>query len=643
MKIIKVLFLAVIFIYGCSGGGTESNPEPFAQYTIEQFMDTEQIFGSSFSPDESKILFTCKKTGIYNSYTIPVSGGEIEQMTSSEADYAIAMSYFPDDERFLFRSDKGGNEITHIYLRDTDGSVTDLTPDSTAKAQFYGWAQDDKSLFLTSNKRDPRFFDLYEMSIGTTEETSEGNIFTSKLVFENNEFALGGISSNKRYLALVKPITTNNNEMYLYDLESGESVHLSEHEGLATFSPQYFSSDDSKLFYTTNMDDEFSYLVGYDIQSGEWEVVEKTDWDIVFAGRSKNEKYRYVGINADAKTEIRIYNNETSAQIQLPRMPSGEITSINISPQENLMAFYVNSSVSPSNLFVYDFSKEEYIKLSNTLSPNIDSKDLVQGEVIRFASFDGLEIPALLYKPKDIKEGELRPAILDIHGGPGGQRRLNYQHRVQYLVNHGYVVLSVNNRGSSGYGKSFNAADDKKHGDVDLKDCVWSKKYLEATGYVDSEKIGIMGGSYGGYMVMAALTFTPEEFAVGVNYFGVTNWLRTLKSIPPWWESFKEALYSELGNPYEDSVALYNKSPLFHGDKITKPLIVLQGANDPRVLQIESDEIVEAARNNNVPVEYVIFDDEGHGFLKKENQITASKSVLSFLDKYLWGKEEESM
>jgi len=348
-------------------------------------------------------------------------------------------------------------------------------------------------------------------------------------------------------------------------------------------------------------------------------------------------------INADARTEIRIYNNETNTRIKLPRMLNGEITSINISPQENLMTFYVNSSVSPSNLYVYDFSTEEYIKLSNTLSANIDSEDLVQGEVIRFASFDGLEIPALLYKPKDIKEGELRPAILDIHGGPGGQRRLNYQHRVQYLVNHGYVVLSVNNRGSSSYGKSFNAADDQKHGDVDLKDCVWSKKFLEATGYVDPEKIGIMGGSYGGYMVMAALTFTPEEFAVGVNYFGVANWLRTLKSIPPWWESFKEALYNELGNPYEDSVALYNKSPLFHGDKITKPLIVLQGANDPRVLQIESDEIVEAARNNNVPVEYVIFDDEGHGFLKKENQITASKSVLSFLDKYLWGKEEESM
>ena len=253
--------------------------------------------------------------------------------------------------------------------------------------------------------------------------------------------------------------------------------------------------------------------------------------------------------------------------------------------------------------------------------------------------FDGLEIPSLLYTPKGAKSGDNLPALLYIHGGPGGQTRLNYNARIQYWVNHGYVILAVNNRGSSGYGKSFYTADDLKHGDVDLRDCIESKTFLENTGYVDSEKIGIMGGSYGGYMVMAALAFAPEEFTIGVNYFGVTNWLRTLQSIPPWWESFREALYKELGNPETDSVALYNKSPLFHADKITKPFIVLQGANDPRVLQVESDEIVEAAKANGVPVEYVIFPDEGHGFVKKENNITASKKALEFMDKYLKGTE----
>ncbi len=177
--------------------------------------------------------------------------------------------------------------------------------------------------------------------------------------------------------------------------------------------------------------------------------------------------------------------------------------------------------------------------------------------------------------------------------------------------------------------------DDRNHGEGDLMDCIYAKDYLAETGLVNPDKIGIIGGSYGGYMVMQALTAEPEAFAVGVNLFGVTNWLRTLQSIPPWWESFREALYQEMGDPATDSVRLHKISPLFHADKIVRPTMVLQGAQDPRVLQVESDEIVEAARANGAPVEYVLFDDEGHGFVKKENQIEANGRILKFLDKYL--------
>jgi dipeptidyl aminopeptidase/acylaminoacyl peptidase len=342
-----------------------------------------------------------------------------------------------------------------------------------------------------------------------------------------------------------------------------------------------------------------------------------------------------VAINKDAKTEVKIYSSADNKQVQLPKLPEGDITSVNFSRSEKLMAFYVRSSNSPGELIVYDFDKGEYKSLFNTLNPEIRKKDLAIGEVIRYKSFDGLEIPAILFKPKDFASSTKYPALLMIHGGPGGQSRLNYDPLTQYLVNHGYVILAVNNRGSSGYGKTFFAADDQKHGDVDLKDCIESKKFLLSTGYVDSTKIGIMGGSYGGYMVLAALAFAPEEFMVGVNIFGVANWLRTLNNIPPYWESFKDALYKEMGNPKTDSVALFNKSPLFHADKITKPLIVLQGANDPRVLKIESDEIVEAVKKNNVPVEYIVFSDEGHGFVKKENEIKGYKAILDFVDTYL--------
>jgi dipeptidyl aminopeptidase/acylaminoacyl peptidase len=205
------------------------------------------------------------------------------------------------------------------------------------------------------------------------------------------------------------------------------------------------------------------------------------------------------------------------------------------------------------------------------------------------------------------------------------------------LVNHGYAVLAVNNRGSSGYGKTFYHLDDRKHGDVDLKDCIQARQYLASLGWIDSSRIGIIGGSFGGFMVAAALAFEPDAFDVGVNIFGVTNWLRTLQNIPPWWEAQREALFAEMGDPATDEQRLRAISPLFHASKIVKPLLVVQGANDPRVLQAESDEIVAAVRQTGTPVEYLLFPDEGHGFRKKANRIAASNAYVDFLDLHLKG------
>ncbi|MEP2670575.1 MAG: S9 family peptidase [Cyclobacteriaceae bacterium] len=626
----------LLLVWGCSGPATEEKPPK--QYSMSQFMDIVQIGGSSFSPDETKLLFSSKETGIFNVFEIDIASGEKKQLTNSTDNAIFASSYFPEDNRIVVRSDKGGNEITHLFVQNPDGSMNDLIKDSTAKAQFYGWSYNQKLLYYVSNGRDKRYFDLYKVQIN--KDQSEDKVYPTQLAYKNSDgLDPAAISNNDRYIALVKSITTNNSDMYLLDTESGESKLLSAHEGDAQYTPQYFSLDDTKLYYLTDEGSEFKYLASYDIATGAKKKVEEAPWDIMYAYLSRNGKYRVVAINNDARTEMKMYDEASGQLVQLPPLPEGDITGVNISDSEKLMSFYISSSKSPNNLFVYNFETKEVKQLTNTMTAEIDPNDLVEGEVIRYASFDGMEIPALLYKPKGLMEGDKAPALLWIHGGPGGQTRLNYSPVIQHLVNHGYVILAVNNRGSSGYGKSFFAADDQKHGKDDLMDCVESKKFLSTLPYVDSNKIGIAGGSYGGYMVMAALAFTPEEFAVGVNFFGVTNWLRTLKSIPPWWESFKVALYTEMGDPVKDSVTLYNKSPLFHADKITKPFIVLQGSNDPRVLQVESDEIVSAARDNGVPVEYVIFPDEGHGFVKRENNIKASEEILKFLDKYLKGAE----
>lgn len=619
---------------------TQQEEKPKKQYSIAQFMDIVQINGGSFSPDESKVLINSKKTGIFNAYEIDLKTGAEKQLTTSTDNAIFAQSYFPADDRVLYTSDKGGNEITHLYVRSNNGSTIDLIQDSTAKADFGGWSYDKKNLYYTSNSRDKRFFDLFRVQV---DGSKEGNVYPSTMVYQNTEgLDAAAVSRDDRYIALTKSITTNNSDMYLLDTQSKKLKHLSQHTGNVQFAPQYFSGDGKKLYFLTDEGSEFTYLASYDIASGEKAKVEEAPWDIMYAYLSRNEKYRVVAINNDARTEIKIYDQtDGNKLLKIDGLPEGDITGVNISDSEKLMTFYVTSSKSPANLFVYNFDTKEIKQLTNTMTKEIDPDDLVAGQTIRYKSFDGMEIPALLYTPKGLKPGQKVPAMLWIHGGPGGQTRLNYSPVIQHLVNHDYVILAVNNRGSSGYGKTFFAADDKKHGNEDLRDCVESKKFLATLPYVDTEKIGIMGGSYGGYMVMAALAFTPEEFDVGVNIFGVTNWLRTLKSIPPWWTSFREALYTELGDPVKDSVALYNKSPLFHAQKITKPFIVLQGSNDPRVLQVESDEIVAAAKANGVPVEYVVFPDEGHGFLKKENNIKTSEAILKFLDIHLKGLPED--
>jgi dipeptidyl aminopeptidase/acylaminoacyl peptidase len=276
--------------------------------------------------------------------------------------------------------------------------------------------------------------------------------------------------------------------------------------------------------------------------------------------------------------------------------------------------------------------------LTSALNPRIRREDLVVPVLARFKSYDKVEIPGLLYKPHQASPDAKVPAIVMVHGGPGGQAQVGYSALIQALVNHGYVVYDINNRGSSGYGKTFYAMDDRKHGEADLGDVVASKRMLAATGYVDSTRIGILGGSYGGYMTLAALTLQPDAFKVGVDLFGISNWVRTLTSIPPWWAAFREALFAELGDPATDSARLHRISPLFNAHKITVPLMVLQGANDPRVLKVESDEIVAAVKKKGIPVEYVLFPDEGHGFVKKENEITGYTQVLAFLDRHLKGE-----
>ena len=601
---------------------------PSKQYKIEDFIETVGVSGASFSADESRILFSSNKSGIWNTYSMPVGGGEWTALTRSTTDNNYAVSYFPDDDRVLVTRDQGGNELNHLYVLATDGKERDLTPGKELKANFNGFSHDGSHFYVSSNERDPKFFDLYRYDSKTYERS---------LAYRNDAgYELGPISNDGRWLALSKTNTTNDNDLFVAELAGGKLTKVSEHKGEANFAGEDFSPDSKWLYYTANDAGEFSELRRVELSSWKHEPVQKADWDIAYSYFSHDGKYRVVAVNEDGSTSIQVIDVASGKPIALPKLPAGEIRGGTIARSEKRMAFYLNGDRQPNDLYVLEFGGQPK-QLTRSLNPAIDPDDLVDSSVVRFKSFDAMEVPNILWKPHQATAQAKVPALVWVHGGPGGQTTRAHSALIQYLANHGYVVLGINNRGSSGYGKTFFAADDGKHGREPLWDTVAAKKYLQSLDYVDPDRIGIIGGSYGGYMTVAALAFQPEEFKVGVDIFGVTNWLRTLESIPPYWESFREALYKEIGNPTTQREMLIATSPLFHAAKITKPLMVLQGANDPRVIKPESDEIVAAVKKNDVPVEYVVFDDEGHGFTKKKNQIEGYGKILAFLDTYLKG------
>ncbi len=571
------------------------------------------------------------ESGIFNLYEITIEDGSKKQVTFSEEESFFAIDYVPGTDNMLYSADKGGNEINHIYLLGEDENVTDLTPAEREKAEFGGWSEDKAAMYYISNKRDSNYFDLYKMN------TSD---WKAEMMYQNDEgLDISNISHNETLFIINQPITTSENKLFLLNRGDNSRTEISQEPGV--YNGMGFSKDDQYFYYVTNADKEFAYLVQYEIASGNTETLYETNWDVMYSYLSENEKFRVIAINEDGKNNLILLDNTTGEPIDFPEIEDADISSVSISESEKLLRLSVGTSKAPGNIYVYNLETNELKKLTDTLNPEINADDLVSAEVVRYTSFDDLEIPAIYYKPLTASAENKVPALVWVHGGPGGQSRVGYSSLIQYLVNHGYAILAVNNRGSSGYGKTFYKMDDLNHGDKDLKDCIWGKKWLQTQEYIDPDKIGIIGGSYGGYMTMAAMTFAPDEFNVGVNIFGVTNWIRTLRSIPPYWESFKNALYAELGDPFsDDSVRLYDISPLFHAENVKNPIIVLQGANDPRVLQVESDEIVEAVKENNVPVEYVVFPDEGHGFVKKENEIKGYGQILVFLNKYLKGEDK---
>lgn len=637
LKIAAVL-LASTFVTLGTAHMAHAQPAPAAaqaqpvRYTAQQFYETTSYGmaaadGIAFSADGRNLLINSDRSGVFNAYALPIAGGDPVQVTRSTTNATMGVSYFPNDERILFTADRGGNELNHVYVRLADGTERDLTPGENLKAGFVGWSGDGRTFYLSSNERDPQAFDVYAYDAQTYER---------RIAFRNpGGFFPGEVSRDGRYIVLTKQNSSADSDIYLAEIGSEAAPRLlTSHQGNVAFNAYGFTPDSRALIYATNETSEFDQAWRYDLASGERRPMIQADWDVMSVTYSPSGRYRVSTVNADGSTDLTITDTRTDRPVTLTGVPEGDLGGVRFNRDETAIAFTVMADTSPTDIFVANLADGAARRLTHALNPAIDEANLVDATVARFRSYDGLEIPGILYRPREASAANPVPAIVLVHGGPGGQSRRGYSAQIQHLVNHGYAVYAINNRGSSGYGKTFFHLDDRRHGDVDLRDVIASRDWLAGQDWI-SDRVAVMGGSYGGYITAAAMAFHPTVFDVGIDIFGVTNWVRTLESIPAWWGAQRVALYDEMGDPATDATRHRAISPLFHANRIQRPMLVIQGANDPRVLKVESDELVAAIRANNVPVEYVVFPDEGHGFLRKQNRIDASEAYLRFLNQYL--------
>lgn len=597
------------------------------QYSSAQFMSTAKTSGMVFSPDEKRILFTSDASGILNAYEVCLSDRTQRQLTHSITENIHAVSYFPNDARILVAKDCGDRENLVLCVLEADGKETVLTPGDEVQAYFHRWSVDGHSFYVSTNERDASFYDLYRINTRT---------FERELIYQaTDKYYFSAISGDERYVLFVKSARKGDSDIFLYTVADSEMKCLTGHEGDALNCLPIFTSEGTAIYYITDKDSDFRYVQRLDLASGETRCIERANSDVIATYFSIDYRRRMTFCNDTVTTRrvLKIRDEASGAVFTLPSFTEQSITSAVISKSGRLLAFYVEGDRSPGNLYLYDFEQRSVTQLTESLNPEIDPDDLVESEIVSFRSFDGLEIPCLLWRPHGISEINKAPALIWVHGGPGGRMAKGYKGRIQYLVNHGYVILGLNYRGSSGFGKEFFQADHRKHGREPLWDCIAAKEYLAKTDYVNSSSIGIIGASFGGYMALSALTFHPDEFAAGVNICGVSNLLSFATNLPRYWDA--KRFYEKLGDPEKEQELLRSISPFFYADRITKPLMILQGATDPRCPREQSDKMVAAIRKTKGQVEYLVYDDEAHGFRKRKNAIHAYEAILNFFDRHL--------
>lgn len=594
---------------------------------IEPYMRIESSASPTFSPDGSRVAFLSNASGTAQVFVIPAGGGTPKQITDFP-DRVMGVRWSPKDPETLgILCDAGGNERAQLCLIRPDGSgFRELTRSPKVFHQFGDWSPDARSIVYSSNARDARFFDVHILDLETAK---------SRMIFQGDAYHYAGDWSPDGRRVIVGRLTGSfNNDLLSVEVDSGHSTLLTAHEGLARYEAAQWTTDSKGIYCLSDHEGEFLWLARLDLATRAIRWVRREGWDLEEDQLvlSPDGKWAAFGVNRDGWTEIELRDLKTGALRAKPRLPMGEVTELVMSPDGRRLAFSLSGPARPSGIWIYDVERDRAKCLYQGAMADVDPDQFIEPALVRYPTFDGLFVPGFLYLPEGASEKKPAPVLIQVHGGPEAQERVGFDSMKQYWLASGYAVLAPNVRGSTGYGRTYTHLDDVRKREDSVRDLEAAVAWLRAQPEIDGRRIGVMGGSYGGYMVLAALTLYPDLWSAGCDIVGIANFRTFLERTSPYRRKHRE---SEYGSIEADGEFLDSISPIHRVDRIRAPLMVIHGANDPRVPLHEAEQIVRELERRGRVVEFQNFPDEGHGLAKRKNRITAYGRLAEFFGRHV--------
>lgn len=620
-----------------------SNANPAARaIPIDDLYFTRDIRDASWSPDGEQVVFTTNITGRLNLWKVSATGGWPIQLTQSD-DRQVGAAWSRDGKWLLFQQDSGGNELWDIFAVPADGGeVVNLTRTPDIREENPLWSPDGKTIAVAYKPKQSTAYDL--ALIDWT--TRQVNKITHEATPNYSWSSVAWSPDGKTLYANRMKAGFTDSDVYSIDINSGQATSLTPHQGNIIYAASSLSPDGKTLLITSTEKGGYKNVALLDITNRKLRWATDIKWEATPGGFSPDgNSFTYV-INADGRQDVYLANSSTvrAQKIPVPEGVNGFSGSNHFpsyprpsafSPKGNLLLLSHESSVEPADYWVYDFGRRSAKQLTYSTVASLKSAALPASQIVHYKTYDSKVISALMWVPLNLKRDGSNPALVLPHGGPTGQTQDFWNRGVSAFVSRGYICIAPNVRGSTGYGMEFQKANYQDLGGGDLQDEVYAAKFLEATGYVNPKKIGITGGSYGGFMTLMAIGKTPDIWAAAVELFGIIDWYTMLKHEDPELQEYEKSL---LGDPEKDRKVYEATSPIKYIHNVKAPLLVLQGDNDPRVPKEESQQVIDLLKKDGKTVDVHYYPNEGHGFLKRENQIDSLRRIIDWFDKYLKGQ-----